>query len=89
MTGRALHWLAGPENASLWVADHPAEMQALARIHEGKALRLLELHHSPADALGEPGVLPRRRAGVRERVSQLLPSLRRSRGAGPMVRHRR
>ena len=39
---KALHWLAGPENASLWVADHPAEMQALARIHEEKALRLLE-----------------------------------------------
>ena len=39
---KALHWLAGPENASLFVADHPAEMQALARIHEEKALRLLE-----------------------------------------------
>jgi len=39
---KALHWLAGPENASLWVADHPAEMLALARIHEEKALRLLE-----------------------------------------------
>jgi uroporphyrinogen-III decarboxylase len=39
---KALHWLAGPENASLFLADHPAEMQALARIHEEKALRLLE-----------------------------------------------
>jgi uroporphyrinogen-III decarboxylase len=39
---KALHWLAGPENASLFVADHPEEIQALARIHEEKALRLLE-----------------------------------------------
>jgi len=39
---KALHWLAGPENASLFVADHPEEMRALARIHEEKALRLIE-----------------------------------------------
>jgi hypothetical protein len=39
---KALHWLAGPENASLFLADHPEEMRALARIHEEKALRLLE-----------------------------------------------
>ena len=39
---KRLHWLAGPENASLFIMDHPAEMQALARIHERKALTLLE-----------------------------------------------
>ena len=39
---KRLHWLAGPENASLFILDHPEEMQALARIHEKKALSLLE-----------------------------------------------
>lgn len=39
---KAFHWLAGPENASLFMLDHPEEMQALARIHEKKALALLE-----------------------------------------------
>jgi hypothetical protein len=36
------HWLAGAENASLFIADHPEEMKALARIHEEKALVLIE-----------------------------------------------
>jgi len=39
---KTFHWLAGPENASLFMLDHPEEMQALARIHEKKALALLE-----------------------------------------------
>src|SRR5208337_465979 len=39
---KKFHWLAGPENASLFIIDHPAEMQALARIHENKALTLLQ-----------------------------------------------
>jgi len=47
---KALHWLAGPENASLFLADHPEEMQALARIHEEKALRLLESMADNPDA---------------------------------------
>ncbi|HEX9114508.1 MAG TPA: uroporphyrinogen decarboxylase family protein, partial [Anaerolineae bacterium] len=38
---KALHWLAGPANASLFISDHPAEMAELARIHEDKALRLV------------------------------------------------
>ncbi len=38
---KRFHWLAGPENASLFIMDHPEEMQALARIHEDKALTLL------------------------------------------------
>lgn len=38
---KTFHWLAGPENASLFMLDHPQEMQALARIHEDKALALL------------------------------------------------
>jgi hypothetical protein len=148
---KALHWLAGPENASLWVADHPEEMRTLARIHEGKALRLLESMVDNPDAqvfialdnldsafytprfykdfclsffaraaeiihsrnkifvvhacgrnralmplVGESRVdclegltpppwenLAYFRDAARERVSQLLPSLRRSRGADP------
>ncbi len=39
---KTFHWLAGPENASLFLADHPAEMKCLARLHEQKALALLE-----------------------------------------------
>ncbi len=39
---KTFHWLAGAENASLFMLDHPEEMQALARIHESKALALLE-----------------------------------------------
>ena len=39
---KTFHWLAGPENASLFIVDHPEQMQALARIHEEKALALLE-----------------------------------------------
>jgi len=39
---KAFHWLAGPENASLFMIDHPKEMQELAGIHEEKALKLLE-----------------------------------------------
>jgi len=36
------HWLAGAANASLFIADHPEEMKQLARIHEQKALALVE-----------------------------------------------
>jgi hypothetical protein len=39
---KTFHWLAGAENASLFLLDHPGEMSELARIHEEKALRLLE-----------------------------------------------
>jgi uroporphyrinogen-III decarboxylase len=39
---KTFHWLAGSENASLFMLDHPEEMEALARIHEEKALRLIE-----------------------------------------------
>ena len=38
---KTFHWLSGPENASLFIIDHPEEMKALARIHEEKALALL------------------------------------------------
>lgn len=39
---KTFHWLAGAENASLFLIDHPDEMKALAQIHEAKALALLE-----------------------------------------------
>lgn len=39
---KMLHWLAGPQNATLFIIDHPKEMEALAKIHEAKALDLLE-----------------------------------------------
>ncbi|MEK7405215.1 MAG: uroporphyrinogen decarboxylase family protein [Acidobacteriota bacterium] len=39
---KTFHWLAGAPAASLFMIDHPEEMQALARIHERKALALLE-----------------------------------------------
>ncbi|MCP5119839.1 MAG: hypothetical protein GY953_54265, partial [bacterium] len=39
---KVFHWLAGPENATLFIADHPDELQALARIHEAKVLALIE-----------------------------------------------
>lgn len=35
-------WLAGPEQASLFILDHPDEMADLARRHEAKALAALE-----------------------------------------------
>jgi uroporphyrinogen-III decarboxylase len=38
---KTFHWLAGPENASLFLADHPEEMRELAAIHEEKALAML------------------------------------------------
>jgi len=38
---KTFHWLAGPENASLFLIDHPGEMKELAQIHEEKALALL------------------------------------------------
>jgi hypothetical protein len=38
---KTLHWLAGPQNASLFIMDHPQEMKALAQIHEDKAIALL------------------------------------------------
>ncbi len=39
---KMLHWLAGPQNATLFMMDHPAELQALAKIHEEKVLAMLE-----------------------------------------------
>lgn len=39
---KTFHWLAGAENASLFIADYPKEMKALARMHENKALALIE-----------------------------------------------
>ncbi len=36
------HWLCGAEQASLFLADHPEEMKALARIHERKVLALIQ-----------------------------------------------
>ena len=39
---KALHWLAGPANATLWIMEHPDEMLALATVHAEKTLRLLE-----------------------------------------------
>ena len=39
---KMLHWLAGPQNATYFIIDHPEETKELARIHEEKALALLE-----------------------------------------------
>jgi uroporphyrinogen-III decarboxylase len=39
---KALHWLAGPQNATIFILDHPEEMLDLARIHQARALGLLE-----------------------------------------------
>jgi hypothetical protein len=39
---KRFHWLAGPAQASLFIADHPAQMRELARIQEEKALAALE-----------------------------------------------
>ena len=39
---KALHWLAGPQNATLFILKHEAEMKELAAIHERKALAYLE-----------------------------------------------
>jgi len=39
---KMLHWLAGPQNATYFIMDHPEETKALAKIHEEKALALLE-----------------------------------------------
>lgn len=39
---KTFHWLAGPENASFFLMDHPEEMRELADIHARKALALLE-----------------------------------------------
>ncbi len=39
---KTLHWLAGQQNATLFMVDHPAEMKALAQIHTEKALAFLE-----------------------------------------------
>lgn len=39
---KQLHWLAGQEQATYFLLDHPQEMRELARIHEQKSLELLE-----------------------------------------------
>ena len=47
---KMLHWLAGPQNATLFIIDHPEEMKALAKIHEEKILSMLEKEVDNADA---------------------------------------
>jgi hypothetical protein len=39
---KQFHWLAGQENASYFIIDHPDEMRMLAKIHERKSLEFLE-----------------------------------------------
>ena len=39
---KSLHWLAGPQNATMWMMEQPDEMKALAKIQSDKTLRLLE-----------------------------------------------
>lgn len=39
---KTFHWLAGAENTTFFIIDHPGEMKELAGIHERKALALLE-----------------------------------------------
>jgi uroporphyrinogen-III decarboxylase len=39
---KRFHWLCGPTQASLMIADHPAEMRRLAQIQAEKALEALE-----------------------------------------------
>jgi hypothetical protein len=39
---KQLHWLAGQQQASFFIADHPQEMVDLARIHAEQSLLLLE-----------------------------------------------
>lgn len=39
---KTFHWLAGAERATLFLADHPSEMQELAEIHQTQALNFLE-----------------------------------------------
>ena len=39
---KRFHWLAGQENATFFISDHPEEMLELARIHERKSLEYLE-----------------------------------------------
>jgi len=39
---KKFHWLAGQEQATFWIHDHPREMRELARIHERTALAALE-----------------------------------------------
>jgi hypothetical protein len=39
---KTLHWLAGAQNATYFIMDHPDQMGALAKIHEEKALAFLE-----------------------------------------------
>lgn len=38
---KTFHWLAGQQNATLFMVDHPDEMKALATIHVERVLRLL------------------------------------------------
>jgi hypothetical protein len=47
---KTFHWLAGAQNASLFIADHPEEMHELAGIHERRALALLESVVDNSDA---------------------------------------
>jgi len=39
---KKFHWLAGQENASYFIIDHPAEMRELASLHEKNCLEYLE-----------------------------------------------
>jgi uroporphyrinogen-III decarboxylase len=47
---KALHWLAGPQNATIFILDHPDEMLELARLHQAKALALVERVAATAEA---------------------------------------
>ncbi len=48
---KRLHWLAGPQNATYFMIDHPAELKALMNLHKNKVLALLEniVGHSSAE----------------------------------------
>jgi len=47
---KQFHWLAGPEQATFFLIDHPHKMQELAEIHAAKSLAVLER------IVDEPGV---------------------------------
>ena len=67
---KMLHWLAGPQNATYFIMDHPEETKTLAKIHEEKALALLAaggrsardrdllLRRQPGQHVLSPALLP-------------------------------
>ena len=48
---KQFHWLAGAEEATFFLIDHPRKMRELARIHAEKSLAVLE------EVVDEPGIL--------------------------------